>query len=167
MCVCVCVCVCARMCVVYDFLIQPCLKIFKISGWKKGEKMFLSLWLRWYEGASTMRDESKKRWRECGTIGWGRWSSLSTCLVSKPQLTRDKNSRGNNQLVTTVTAESTSLSHYSRGHHLHLTELCPGAAIHMHSRWMVPPGQLQSHCCSFSDPGIISQNSQNPGWKIL
>ena len=33
--------------VVYDFLIQPCLKIFKISGWKKGEKMFLSFWLRW------------------------------------------------------------------------------------------------------------------------
>ena len=63
-----------------------------------------------------MWDGSKKRWRECGTTGWGRWSSLSTCLVSKPQLTREKNSRGNNQLVTTVTAESTSLSHDSRGH---------------------------------------------------
>ena len=27
--------------------------------------------------------------------------------------------------------------------------------------------KLQRHCCGFSDPGIISQNSQNPGWKIL
>lgn len=57
------------------------------------------------------RKDTERMWDH--QMWW--WSSLPTSLVCKSQLIRKRNPSGNNQFITTVTGENTSLSHNSRG----------------------------------------------------
>lgn len=99
-----------------------------------------------------------RKMRECGTTGW-RWSSHTVWLKQTPANQR-KTQEATTVKYLTVTAESTSLSHYSREHHLHLLRHAPKDTFTcIQGEWC-----LQDNCGAAAavspSPGIISQYSK-------
>lgn len=98
------------------------------------------------------RKDTERMWDH--QMGW--WSSLPTSLVCKSQLIRKRNPSGNNQFITTVTGENTSLSHNSRGA-IHI----PGVVLQgasftcIQSEWCLR-GNCGAPATDYLDPLILA-----------